>query len=302
MRMRHAAVVAGLALGLMSGTARAAPVTFDFSGGFENYIIGASGTYAIVAFGAQGGAGAAQQSGLGAEIGGRFALQKGQILQIAVGGQGSGSISGGGGGGTFVITGTGLPLVIAAGGGGGGLFSGSDGSGQAGRDGETPNRGGAGGTNGSGGGGGPFDGAGGGGGFLGNGGAASEPRGGQGGNGYPNLAGGTPGFDGGTGGFGGGGGGSVGGGGGGGGYSGGGGSINDVGFGTNGGGGGSFLADIVLPGSEIALSGEHLGDGFVTLDFVSAVPLPASAPMFGAALFAFGTFSYALRRKRAATA
>ena len=73
-----------------------------------------TGSYQILAFGAQGGNAA---GGLGAEIGGDFTLTAGESLQIAVGG-----IGGGGGGGSFVISPGNAPLVIAGGGGGGGGF------------------------------------------------------------------------------------------------------------------------------------------------------------------------------------
>ena len=75
--------------------------------------------------------------GKGAEIGGDVRLTQGEVLTIAVGGQGSqgasdlfsgvfGTVggSGGGGGGTFVAGPNNTPLMIAAGGGGGGILSG----------------------------------------------------------------------------------------------------------------------------------------------------------------------------------
>jgi hypothetical protein len=69
-----------------------------------------TGTYRIIAYGAQGGNDIFNGSvlgagGLGAEIGGNFILTEGEVLQIVVGGAGSDSndAGGGGGGGSFVV-------------------------------------------------------------------------------------------------------------------------------------------------------------------------------------------------------
>lgn len=60
-------------------------------------------------------------------------------------------------------------------------------------------------------------------------------------------------------------------------------------------------------GWEFARVGRPSGDtnyghNSVAVFSVSAVPLPASAPMFGAALLAFGAVGYGVRRKKAAAA
>lgn len=57
---------------------------------------------------------------------------------------------------------------------------------------------------------------------------------------------------------------------------------------------------------SLSVSGDGVGGlpaGFgVRVDSLSAVPLPASAPMFGAALIALGAVGYAAKRKKAAAA
>src|SRR5437867_1616620 len=114
-----------LALLAWDPAARAA-VIFDYTGGLVTFTVPTTGTYQILAFGAQGGdstyAAPFTSGGRGAEIGGDFSLTAGDKLQIAVGGAGStGRFGGGGGGGSFVagMAGTGnVPLVIAGGGGG----------------------------------------------------------------------------------------------------------------------------------------------------------------------------------------
>jgi Glycine rich protein len=125
-------LLAGTAvLGLVaSGLAvRATPIDFTYTGSLVDFTVPATGTYQIIAFGAQGGSGgfpvcvAISCSGLGgrgAEIGGNFILTAGEILQLAVGGAGADSPSGGGGGGggSFVVGSDNTPLVIAGGGGG----------------------------------------------------------------------------------------------------------------------------------------------------------------------------------------
>ena len=170
-------------LALMVGTnaAMAAPTIFSFTGGFQTYTAPTTGSYTIVAFGAQGGA---SNGGDGAEIGGILSLTAGEMLRIAVGGQGgSYGRGGGGGGGSFVVAPGVTPLVIA-GGGGGGAFYGPAGVGLTGTSGGNSNPAGApGGMSGLGGAGGTASyGGGGGGGFRGNGGGGQHPPGG---NGYP---------------------------------------------------------------------------------------------------------------------
>ena len=104
---------------LMTRTASAG-VILSFTGGFQTYTVDTTGLYNIVAYGAQGGNNFSDPGGLGAQIGGDFLLTQGQILRIAVGGQGeSDFIVAGGGGGTFVVGPGDVPLVIAGGGGSG---------------------------------------------------------------------------------------------------------------------------------------------------------------------------------------
>jgi len=114
--------------------ARATPIDFTYTGSVVDFTVPATGTYQIVAFGAQGGnaacpafgcvsSGFVGLGGLGAEIGGDFILASGEVLQIAVGGAGIGSgATAGGGGGSFVVGPGNTPLVIAGGGGAGGLI------------------------------------------------------------------------------------------------------------------------------------------------------------------------------------
>ena len=107
-------------------------VTFAFVGSGQMTTIPAAGTFTIEAAGAQGGPDAfGHAGGLGARMRGDFALAKGDLLQLIVGGrpspggpQGSDD-GGGGGGGTFVYLGASAfplpaqPLIVAGGGGGG---------------------------------------------------------------------------------------------------------------------------------------------------------------------------------------
>jgi hypothetical protein len=117
-----------------TATASATTTTIPFSGAIIDFIVPADGSYQILAFGAQGGSSTdfihkvVSPGGKGAEIGGDFILTKGEVLQIAVGGQGQSESaspnSGGGGGGSFVFDLRNKPLVVAGGGGGaGGGFS-----------------------------------------------------------------------------------------------------------------------------------------------------------------------------------
>jgi hypothetical protein len=102
--------------------AAAAPITFNFTGAIVTWTATETGTYEIVAIGAQGGAGTDGQTfagGRGALIGGYFDLAGGTTLQLAVGGMGGSNVSlGAGGGGSFVVGPGTTPLVIAGGGGG----------------------------------------------------------------------------------------------------------------------------------------------------------------------------------------
>src|SRR5690242_4602059 len=109
--------------------ARAVPFDFAFTASLVTFTVPTTASYQILAFGAQGGSGdfggTIGAGGRGAEIGGDFSLDAGDILRIAVGGagfrfSGGGSSGGGGGGGTFVVGPGNTPLVIAGGGGGGG--------------------------------------------------------------------------------------------------------------------------------------------------------------------------------------
>ena len=195
---------------------------YSFSGSPVFITVGATGTYDLDAFGAQGGnsAGSSAKGGYGAEEGGSFTLTEGEKLEIIVGGQGGQgeqggdeTDGGGGGGGTFVLANTGAggayQLILAAGGGGGGYR----------------NYNGGGGTVGS-----PGNGSGGDGGVSLYGGGGGSGVNSDGGNGFRGASGGSnatggyaggSGSRGGNGGFGGGGGGGYYGGGGGGGYTGG---------------------------------------------------------------------------------
>lgn len=106
-----------------------ARLVFSAVAALQTYIVPATGSYVIEAFGAQGGAGGGP-GGQGARVRGTFNLTAGERLQIIVGLQGATGTSlhqpaGGGGGGSFVWLGaaTGpLPAkpLLAAGGGGGG--------------------------------------------------------------------------------------------------------------------------------------------------------------------------------------
>jgi hypothetical protein len=275
-------VIAGtalLALVASEPAAHAQRVTFTYTGKIVTYKVRATGLYQITAYGAQGsenagylnppGNNVTSPGGLGAEIGGDFELDAGDVLQIAVGGVGTDN---GGGGGSFVVGLGNTPLVIAGGGGAGGfsvinLMTGAKvavpgGGGLTGPDGggAEPSQPPPNGTNGNGGAAGVFVGAasgGGGGGFLSAGGHAVE--GGTGGSAFPGLAGGTAG-----GGFGGGGGGASGSGpGGGGGYSGGaGGGVHEATDAPGPGqGGGSF--DVGT--DQILNAGTQAGDGEVVI-------------------------------------
>jgi hypothetical protein len=256
------------------------------SGTVQQCTITQAGTYRVTAYGAQGGSNNSLEpglGGLGAEMSGDFVLNVGEILDVYVGQHGGNAlVSGGGGGGTFiVIDGAQVPLVVAGGGGGAGNdnshgINGQNAStGTAGVDGGLNP--GSGGKNGNGGLGAHL--------YSGGGGFYSEGtegdgmnRLGVGGQPFPILTGGRPdcfggGFGNGgsgylNGGYG-GGGASCGLGGGGGGYSGGGAGTGNVdGTGLAGGGGGSYLDPSVT--NAIRLVG-NTGDGYATINSVSAV-------------------------------
>jgi len=92
-----------LALSVASSGADAAAITY--SGAIAHWTAPTTGTYDIVAYGAQGGPGGNPNAvgGLGAEMGGYFRLTAGTVLSIVVGGQGgiSGGTGSGGSGGGF---------------------------------------------------------------------------------------------------------------------------------------------------------------------------------------------------------
>lgn len=114
MKMLLLAGTALVALAASEPAAHAQRVSFTYNtcekGKLVTYTVPETGTYQIIAYGAQGGNDIFNGSvlgagGLGAEIGGNFILTKGEVLQIAVGGAGSDSnnAGGGGGGGSFVV-------------------------------------------------------------------------------------------------------------------------------------------------------------------------------------------------------
>ncbi|XP_031559053.1 uncharacterized protein LOC116295397 [Actinia tenebrosa] len=94
--------------------------------GVQMWKVPASGTYSIEAAGASGGydkfsAGSGKFRGRGSRVKGNFKLQKGDVLKILVGQEGSSnptSGGAGGGGGSFVVKEDNTPLIIAGGGGG----------------------------------------------------------------------------------------------------------------------------------------------------------------------------------------
>ncbi len=286
---------------------------FANTGTIQYWTVPTTGTYSIFAYGAQGGNGAGNLGGLGAEVGGYINLIAGEQIDVVVGARGSNGgfgdlYGGGGGGGTFVFSALSWPLVVA-GGGGGAFYLGSGpinggGAGQTGALGAqgTGVSGGSGGNNGNGGQGAlVIWGGGGGGGWYSNGtdGLNARPTvidtllggaGHGGGSAYAFFGGrGSNAQSGGgenNGGYGGGGGGGYSGGGGGGGYSGGGGG--DLG----GGGGGSYLGDGMW--NTVLASGIQSGDGWVDIAWVGTVPDGTSSlAMFGGAFLGIA----ALRRR-----
>ena len=129
--MRTLLLAAGslLALSASVTSASATLVFFHYTGGVEYYTVPETGVYSITATGASGGTGNARggsdaaPGGFGAQIEGIFNLTAGEVLTIAVGGEGaaSGEAIGpaGGGGGSFVLGPDDSPLLIGGGGGGG---------------------------------------------------------------------------------------------------------------------------------------------------------------------------------------
>jgi hypothetical protein len=251
---------------------------FNYTGSVQTFTVLTTGVYDITAYGARGGAGAANgiTGGYGAELGGDFTLPAGATLTIVVGGhgtnavRGSGGGGGGGGGGSFVIEeyhGTRTVLEIAGGGGGGGGTHHSGYNAPVLTSGAVYTNGGAGGPAGGAGG---VKGAGGSAGLGGGGGySGGEAR--QSGSGYTKgggYAGGGvyPGPYAVSGGFGGGGGGYVVSGGGGGGYGGGGGGGNHSGFLSGGGGGGGSLFNPI--GTRTVSAQADLSNGLVTIELL----------------------------------
>jgi hypothetical protein len=267
----------------------------------------------------QGGAGKSSGTigGGGAVISGDPYLTFGEVLTVLAGGagltiQGFGNGAAGSGGGmSFIALGS-TPIIVAGGGGGSGWFvGGTGGAGQIGTSGQSSSDG-AGGVNGQGG-----QGAAAGAGWLsaGDGGVGpTETMGGAGLSG-PTFAGGAgyigdpefapgPGTNG---GIGGGGGGGYNCGAGGDGYSGGGG--NDCsGVLGGGGGGGSYISPLAFnvtatAGGNVGTLGDYMGNpyslainnGFVDIDFVSAVPEPSTWAMM---FFGFFAVVAGIRRTR----
>ena len=115
--MKRLLLMSASLLALMAAAPIASATTFLAIGDTVDFRVPATGTYEILAYGAAGGG---LEPGKGAKINGDFSLEAGQVLQIAVGGEGKTATYGasGGGGGSFVIGPYSKPLVIAGGGGG----------------------------------------------------------------------------------------------------------------------------------------------------------------------------------------
>ena len=100
--------------------------------GIQRWKVPATGTYEIIAAGAQGGT-SVTVGGKGAKMIGTFSLTQGEIISILVGQEGGVNSTGcnaGGGGGSFVwMTGDSTLLIAAGGGGGGGHGGGGGGHG-----------------------------------------------------------------------------------------------------------------------------------------------------------------------------
>ena len=300
-KMLRNVVGSALALAGLEQAAQADIVTtFNYTGNLQTFTVPTTGWYEFTAYGAQGGNGNAGGStgGFGAEVGGKFHLTGGSILDVLVGGQGQNAIpgdGGGGGGGSFVFQTFGFLLNAGGGGGGGGDTGKNGGAGSANHYG----------GNGYGAGGGRHGGHGSGGTYGYGDGYPSPSGGGPGGGLYSSgfgpgtgsgaKSGGAGGIGWSAGGFGGGGAGYYGGGGGGGWSGGGGGGNYSVAYGGGGGGsytsGGSYL---------ILLSGVQAGNGLVKIDElggVQSVPEPSAVSLFGFGLAVVGA-GFAVRRRR----
>ncbi|HET7262930.1 MAG TPA: IPTL-CTERM sorting domain-containing protein, partial [Casimicrobiaceae bacterium] len=103
-------------------TAYGGAITVTVSGGIQSWTVPATGTYHVVATGAQGASGSEPSfvGGRGAQVSGDFALTAGQVLKLVVGqvGTNGGNQNGGGGGGSFVVNSSNAPMLVAGGGGG----------------------------------------------------------------------------------------------------------------------------------------------------------------------------------------
>ena len=80
---------------------------FSYTGSVQTFVVSTSGEYSVVVDGAQGGQGASNVGGYGAEVTGDLYLTSGTQLELVVGGGGesgyvAGEWGGGGGGGSFV--------------------------------------------------------------------------------------------------------------------------------------------------------------------------------------------------------
>jgi hypothetical protein len=322
-------------LALLAGSpAEAATVMFGHTGAIVPYVIPQTGTYQIIAWGAEGGGSPGSTvGGLGAEIGGDISLLANTRLEILVGQMGASGKEkyAGGGGGSFVFLKIGEPPLIAAGGGGGAGGVGATQNPNKGQNGDAGQTGasgsdgfgmfihrGSGGSFGSGGTGGGYYRAGGGGagaGALGGGangaGGGIGGYGGGGGHSFVDFNGGVSYAGSGKGGFGGGGGGGVsglgpnffsnhlyGGGGGGGGYSGGGGGQGAYAGKYGGGGGGSLYEGLY---NTILKGGIQHGNGEVWITEISVggptpVPEPATLALMSTGLAGLASLA-ALRRR-----
>jgi Glycine rich protein len=281
------AVATVLQFGVLAGYAQTNTYLFT---GSEMTITLNPGTYAITAYGAQGGGTYGGAGGLGAEMSAQFSFSAVTTLTLLVGGVGGFYANGGGGGGgSFVVNGS-TPLVISGGGGG----AGSESAGGTGLTGTSGGQGrgtlrGLGGASGYGGNFGYF--SGGGGGYYGDGATMLGPYTGGGGSSFLNGGyGGAIPYGDGVGGFGGGGAG-----GGGGGYSGGGGGgTGDPSVG-GGGGGGSYIdssAVAVLTELSGVASPDSSPNGEI---MVSVIPEPTTLAL--ACLSGLGLLLF--RRQRA---
>ena len=63
-----------------------------------------------------------------------------------------------------------------------------------------------------------------------------------------------------------------------------------------------FVSDLQANDAYFNIHTEAYPAGEIRGNIVSTVPLPASAPMFGAALLAFGAVGYGIKRKKVAAA